>query len=61
MSTATIRKASIDDLEPLAALFDTYRQFYEQAPYIALAKAFIAARLNNRDSVIFVVENSDVC
>ena len=42
-------------------LYDTYRQFYEQVPDIALAKAFIAARLNNRDSVIFVVENSDVC
>ena len=41
MSTATIRKASIDGLESLAVLFDTYRQFYEQAPDIALAKAFI--------------------
>ena len=59
MSTATIRKASINELEPLAVLFDTYRQFYEQAPDIALAKAFIAARLNNKDSVIFVAENSD--
>ena len=59
MSTATIRKASINELEPLAVLFDTYRQFYEQAPDIALAKAFIAARLNNKDSVIFVAENSE--
>ena len=40
-------------------LFDTYRQFYEQAPNIALAKAFIATRLNNKDSVIFVAENSE--
>lgn len=40
-------------------LFDSYRQFYEQAPNIALAKAFIVARLNNKDSVIFVAENSE--
>ena len=40
-------------------LYDTYRQFYEQAPNIALAKAFIATRLNNKDSVIFVAENSE--
>lgn len=41
MSKTTIRKACIDGLEPLAVLFDTYRQFYEQEPDIALAKAFI--------------------
>jgi ribosomal protein S18 acetylase RimI-like enzyme len=59
MSIATIRQASIDDLLPLAALFDAYRQFYQQAPNIELAKAFIAARLNKQDAVIFVAENSD--
>lgn len=59
MNTATTRKASIDDLLPLAMLFDTYRQFYQQTPDLALAKAFIVARLNNQDSVIFVAETSD--
>ena len=59
MSTATTRKASIDNLLPLAALFDAYRQFYEQTPDLALAKAFIAARLNKQDSMIFVAENSE--
>ena len=59
MSTATTRKANIDDLLPLATLFDAYRQFYEQTPDLALAKNFIAARLNNQDSVIFVAETSD--
>lgn len=44
MNTATTRKATIDDLEPLSMLFDAYRQFYEQAPDLALAKSFIAAR-----------------
>ena len=59
MITVTTRKASIDDLEPLAMLFDFYRQFYAQAPDVALARAFIVARLNNKDSVIFVAENSE--
>ncbi len=55
----TIRLATIEDLSQVAQLFDAYRQFYEQLPDIALAKAFIAARLNNKESVIFVAENSE--
>lgn len=54
-----LRKACIDDLERLTALFDAYRQFYEQTSDLALAKNFIAARLNKQDSMIFVAENSD--
>ena len=54
---ANIRQADISDLEPLAILFDQYRQFYEQISDIALAKNFIAQRLNKQDSVIFVAEN----
>lgn len=53
----TIRKANIEDLNQVAQLFDAYRQFYEQAPSIALAKTFIAERLNNKDSVIIVAVN----
>jgi ribosomal protein S18 acetylase RimI-like enzyme len=53
----TIRPANTDDLESLAVLFDKYRQFYEQTHDIALAKNFIAERLNMQDSVIFVAEN----
>ncbi len=55
----TIRLASIDDLPTVAELFDHYRQFYEQAPDIQLAKNYIAERLNNNESVILVAENSD--
>jgi ribosomal protein S18 acetylase RimI-like enzyme len=55
----TIRQASIEDLNQLAPLFDAYRQFYEQAPDLLHAKTFIAARLNNKESVVFVAENSD--
>ncbi len=53
------RQANVDDLNQLAQLFDSYRQFYEQPPDLALAKTFIAARINNKDSVIFLAENAD--
>lgn len=59
MPTIRTRQANIHDLEPLAQLFDYYRQFYKQIPNFELAKNFIAARLNNKDSVIFVAENSE--
>ena len=55
---SNIRAANIFDLEPLALLFDQYRQFYEQTPDIILAKNFIAERLNKQDSVILVAENA---
>jgi ribosomal protein S18 acetylase RimI-like enzyme len=54
-----IRQASIEDLNQLAGLFDAYRQFYDQAPSLDLAKTFIAERINNKQSVIFVAENSE--
>ena len=59
MNTVITRIANIHDLELLTALFDAYRQFYQQAPDLALAKSFIAARLSKQDSVIFVAENSE--
>jgi ribosomal protein S18 acetylase RimI-like enzyme len=55
----TIRQANIDDLEKIAQLFDAYRQFYEQVPNLALAKNFIADRINKQESVIFVAENQN--
>ena len=57
--TITVREANIQDLEPLAQLFDSYRQFYEQASDNALASAFIAERMNKQESVIFVSENGE--
>ena len=53
----TIRRATIDDLNELAHLFDSYRQFYVQTSNLELAKSFISARIINQESVIFVAEN----
>jgi ribosomal protein S18 acetylase RimI-like enzyme len=58
---AMIRQASINDLQAVAELFDQYRQFYQQTPDIALAKTFIAERLNKQDSVILVAAGGGAC
>jgi ribosomal protein S18 acetylase RimI-like enzyme len=55
----TIRPACIGDLDALASLFDHYREFYKQTANIELAKSFVEARLNNKDSAIFVAENNE--
>lgn len=50
----TTRVATLDDLDVIAPLFDAYRQFYAQAPDLALARRFIQARLRNDESVILL-------
>ena len=57
--TLTIREASFQHLKLLAQLFDSYRQFYEQAPDITLASALIAERMSKQESVILVAENGE--
>ncbi len=50
-----VRKANSNDLIQLSHLFDGYRQFYQQAADLDGAKEFISKRLENQQSVIFVV------
>ncbi|WP_153800769.1 GNAT family N-acetyltransferase [Foetidibacter luteolus] len=50
----TVRKASIEDVAEAAKLFDLYRSFYSQQPDLTGAETFIAERLQNADSVIFL-------
>ena len=54
--TIKIRIAQLEDLEPLAELFNAYREFYEETSDIGLARRFLQDRLNNKDSIIFVAE-----
>ena len=56
MTISSIRRATIADLDALAALFDAYRRFYDQPADLALARSFIEARLANDESVIFVAD-----
>lgn len=41
-------------LEQCADLFDQYRQFYQQPSDISAATSFIAQRLTNQDSIIYM-------
>lgn len=51
------RLATLVDLDAVASLFDSYRQFYEQTPDLALAKSFIRDRMQSNESVILVASN----
>nr|WP_315225232.1 GNAT family N-acetyltransferase [uncultured Albidiferax sp.] len=50
------RPASLDDLPVVAPLFDAYRQFYDQAPDLPQATAFIQARMAHGESSILVAQ-----
>ena len=56
MTDLTLRQATADDVDALAPLFDAYRRFYEQPGDIALASAFLADRLERRESTILVAQ-----
>jgi len=59
MSTIATRLARPDDLDAVAALFDAYRQFYEQPGNVALARDYLAARFHRKESVVIVAEDAD--
>jgi ribosomal protein S18 acetylase RimI-like enzyme len=54
-----IRQATTDDLPMLAPLFDAYRQFYREPSDLQLARRFLAERLRQRESVIFIALEED--
>jgi len=54
-----VRRATLADVELIVPLFDAYRQFYEQARNLALAREFLRERLERDQSVIFVALHSD--
>ena len=58
MDTTLIRQANLADLDAVSVLFDAYRQFYQQAPDLKLAKQFIEQRMRRSESVILLVLDS---
>ncbi len=54
VSMITIHKAASEDIEDLAALFNDYRIFYEQASDLKAAADFLRRRMENDQSVIFI-------
>jgi ribosomal protein S18 acetylase RimI-like enzyme len=57
MTTIHTRIATLADLDVIAPLFDSYRQFYEQAPDLALARSFVRDRLANKESVVLLASD----
>lgn len=49
-----VRRATLEDLQPLAVLFDEYRQFYGASSNLELSYQFLKQRFLNQESVIFV-------
>ena len=56
----TVRKAAITDLDAITDLFDAYRVFYKQKTDKKSAKAFLKARFEQQQSVIFIAKKSGV-
>lgn len=56
MSAVSTRLAAPADLPAVAALFDAYRQFYEQPADAGLALQFIGDRMRRQESVVLVAD-----
>jgi len=50
-----VLRAQVTDFDKIAALFDQYRQFYNQSSNLSGAREFVRTRLEKGESVIFYV------
>lgn len=55
-----VRRATLEDLQPLAVLFDEYRQFYGASSNLELSYQFLKQRFLNQESIIFVHVKDDI-
>jgi GNAT superfamily N-acetyltransferase len=53
---ATVRRATLNDLDQLVLLFDAYRQFYGQQSDLTVARWFLSERLSRSESVVLIAE-----
>lgn len=54
-----IQPATINHLNELSILFDTYRQFYNKESDIDSSKVFLAERINQNESKIFIAFDNE--
>src|SRR5690348_9152548 len=54
-----IRQATVLDLDTVAPLFDSYRQFYGQPADLARAHDFLAERIRLHESVILLARDDE--
>jgi ribosomal protein S18 acetylase RimI-like enzyme len=55
-----VYQATIEDLDEVSNLFNLYRMFYQQASDLDGAKNYIKKRIENKESVIFIVKNKQL-
>ncbi len=51
-----IRPATLTDIDRLASLFDSYRQFYGQPSDLTRARDFLSERIGRNESLILIAE-----
>lgn len=60
MNDVAVRQGVFSDLEELAGLFDQYRRFQGQAGDLPAARAFLKARFDHGESVVFMAHEGSV-
>lgn len=60
MNNFKITNATLGDLDDLTILFDKYRVFYNKTSDLDGAKAFLADRINNGESTIFICRKDNI-
>jgi len=60
MNNITLAQAALSDLDELVGLFDAYRQFYGRASDVDAVRAFLLARFNHGESVLFLAREDHV-
>ena len=58
MHSVKITVATKADVAAIAPLFDAYRQFYQYPPDLALARSYIAERIEKAESVILLAQDA---
>ncbi len=59
MNNISIKQINLAETKLVVGLFNQYRIFYKQLSDIGMAQAFIQARLENNESIIFVAMDDD--
>jgi ribosomal protein S18 acetylase RimI-like enzyme len=56
-SSIGVRRATSEDIDRIAPLFDSYRQFYGQAPALDRAREFLLERFERGESTVLLAED----
>ncbi len=60
ITSIPIRRATLDDLDAIAPLFDAYRQFYLQPADLQRAHDWLRERLQREESIVLLAERDGI-